>query len=169
MTDKDETPGPAQDYALFDTTAGFQAAVDRVLRLPARELRIFDADLSSLNLNSPERIEALRSFLAFSRTRKIYMVVHNPDHLTRYCPRMVNLLSLYSHAVEVNRTSEALRSLQDSFLVLDQNHYVRRPVSRFFRGACGVNDETEALVMRARFQEIWNASTPGVSGTTAGL
>lgn len=158
-----------QEYVRFDTAADFQLAVDRILRMPGRELRVFDPDLSVLNLNSPERIELLRAFLAESRTRRIYIVVHNADHVTRYCARMMSLLSLYAHAIQINRTSDSIRDLQDSFMVLDRNHYVRRPVARFFRGACGIHDETEALVMRARFQEIWNSSIPGVSSTTAGL
>ena len=38
-----------------------------------------------------------------------------------------------------------------------------------FRGAIGLNDETEALAMRSRFQEIWSASYPGVASTTVSL
>jgi ABC-type cobalamin/Fe3+-siderophores transport system ATPase subunit len=169
-TQADDMPDakPSQ-YVRFDTGAAFQAAVDRVLAQEGRELRVFDQDMSVLNLNSPARIDALRAFLSASRTRRILMVLHNPDHLTRHCPRMMGLLALYGHAVQVHRTSEEIRGLQDSFMVLDQSHYVRRPVARYFRGACGIYDETEALVMRSRFQEIWNASFPAVSSTTAGL
>jgi hypothetical protein len=170
MTEVDNTPADAHyDYFRFDTEADFQAAVDRLLVQPGRELRIFDPDLAALKLNSPARIELLRAFLAGSRTRHVFIAVHNPDHVTRNCPRMMNLLSLYHHAIEINRTGEEIRELQDSFMVLDKNHYVRRPVARFFRGAAGFNDETEALLMRGRFQEIWGTSEPGVSSTTAGL
>ena len=170
MTEVDNTPADApHEYARFDTDAGLQVAIDRLLGLEGRELRIFDPDLVALKLNSPDRIERLRGFLAASRTRRVYIVVHDPGPVTRSFPRMMNLLSLYSHAIQINRTGEEIRELQDSFMVLDKNHYVRRPVARFFRGATGVNDETEALVMRSRFQEIWNASVPAVSGTTAGL
>ena len=170
MTEADNTPADApHEYARFDTEADFQAATDRLLGLAGRELRVFDPDLAVLKLNSPERIERLRSFLAASRTRRVYIVVHDPGHVTRFCPRMMNLIALYSHAVQINRTGEEIRELQDSFMVLDKNHYVRRPVARFFRGAAGMNDETEALVMRSRFQEIWNASIPAVSSTTSGL
>jgi hypothetical protein len=42
-------------------------------------------------------------------------------------------------------------------------------VAQFYRGALGLHDEAEALAMRARFQEIWAASFPGVSSTTLGL
>lgn len=161
--------GAPQEYFRFDTEADFQAAIDKLFQQPGRELRVFDSSLSVLKLNSPARIELLRAFLSANRAHRIYMVVHNTDHVTRHCPRMMSLLSRYSHALQINRTSEEIRELQDSFLVLDRNHYVRRPVGRFFRGAAGINDESEALIMRSRFQEIWNASYPAVSSTTPGL
>ncbi|HEY5898012.1 MAG TPA: hypothetical protein VIV54_10630 [Burkholderiales bacterium] len=156
-------------YERFDSSAGFQSAVERLLAQPGRELRIFDRDGSALKLNDPARIESLERFLSASRTRRIYMVVHETDHLTRHCPRMLGLLARFAHAMQINRTHERIRELQDSFLVLDSQHYVRRPVSAFYRGAMGLGDETEALAMRQRFMEIWEASFPGVSSTTVGL
>ena len=156
-------------YERFDTSAGFQAAVERLLTQPGRELRIFDPDATSLRLNDPARIAQLDAFLSASRTRRIYMVIHQTDHLMRQCPRFLGLLARFSHAVQINRTHEHIRELQDAFLVLDSQHYVRRPQASFYRGAIGLGDETEALAMRARFMEIWEASVPGVSSTTIGL
>ena len=156
-------------YERFDTAAGFQAAVDRLLAQPGRELRIFDPDGAALRLNDPGRIESLERFLAASRTRRLYIVLHDTDHLTRQCPRMLGLLARYAHAMQINRTHEHIRELQDAFLVLDAQHYVRRSVAAFYRGAMGLGDEVEALAMRQRFTEIWEASYPGISSTTAGL
>ena len=156
-------------YELFDTADGFHAAVDRLLEQPGRELRIFDPDLAALRVNDPSRIERFQRFLLASRTRRIYIAVHSTDHLTRQCPRMMGLLARHAHAVQVYRTHEEIRGLQDSFLVLDTAHYVRRPVTQFFRGAIGLGDETEGLAMRNRFLEIWADSFPGVSATTVGL
>ena len=160
---------PKPEYHRFDTEAAWDQAVDRMLGLDGRELRIFDPELTSLRLNSPERIERLEGFLRASRTRRIYIAAHGTEHLTRRCPRMMGLLALYAHAIQVNRTHEEIKGIQDSFLVLDGTHYARRPVAAFYRGALGLNDETEALAMRSRFLEIWAASYPGVSSTTAGL
>ncbi|MGH8707872.1 MAG: hypothetical protein ACREVD_07425 [Burkholderiales bacterium] len=143
--------------------------MDRLLAAPGRELRVFDPNLAALRLNDPERIERLKAFLLASRTRRILIALHHPDHLTRDCPRMMSLLARFAHAIQVHRTHEEIRDIQDSFLVLDQSHYLRRPVAQFTRGALGLYDETEALAMRARFQEIWAASFPGVSSTTLGL
>jgi hypothetical protein len=156
-------------YTRFGDNAGFQAAVDRILEQPGRELRVFDPDLAALRLNDPQRIERLERFLQASRTRRIYIVVHNTDHVTRRCPRMMSLIARFSHAIQVHRTHEEIRELQDSFMVLDSMHYVRRPVAQFFRGAIGLGDEPEGLAMRGRFMEIWAASYPAVSGTTVGL
>src|SRR5207248_10729684 len=100
-------------YERFDSAAGFQEAVDRLLAQPGRELRIFDPDGAALRLNDSSRIESLERFLAASRTRRLYMVVHDTDHLTRQCPRLLALLKRYSHAVQINRTHEHIREVQD--------------------------------------------------------
>lgn len=156
-------------YERFDTADGFNAAVDRLLEQPGRELRVFDPDGAALRLNDSARIAALERFLHASRTRRLYLVLHDTENLTRRCPRMMALLGRFAHAIQVNRTHEEIREIQDSFLVLDAQHYVRRPVASFFRGAMGLGDETEGLAMRSRFMEIWGASYPGVSSTTVGL
>ena len=156
-------------YERFDTSEGFQAAVDRLLAQPGRELRIFDPDGAALRLNDPGRVRQLEDFLQASRTRRLYMVLHDPSHVQRHCPRMMALLARYAHAIQIHRTHEEIRELQDAFMVLDSQHYLRRPVATFFRGAIGLADETEALAMRGRFQEIWSASYPAVSSTTIGL
>jgi len=156
-------------YERFDTNEGFQAAIERLLEQPGRELRVFDPDGAALRLNDAARVGRLEAFLQASRTRRIYLVVHNTDHLTRKCPRLMSLLARYSHAIQIYRTGEEIRELQDAFLVLDALHYVRRPVASFFRGAMGLGDENEALAMRGRFMEIWGASYPAVSSTTVGL
>ena len=160
---------PKTEYQRFENEGEFHLALERFLEQPGRELRLFDSDLKSLRLNSPARIAQLERFLRGSRTRRIYIVVHETDYLTRQCPRMMGLLKLFTHAIQINRTHEEIRNLQDAFLVLDAQHYLRRPVAELFRGAIGLNDETEALAMRSRFQEIWGSSYPGVSSATLGL
>jgi len=163
------TEEPQTEYVPFDGEADFQRAVDRLLEAPGRELRVFDPDLAALRLNAPERIERVRAFLVASRTHRLYIALHDPEHVTRDCPRMMTLLARFSHAIQIHRTHEEIRDIQDGFLVMDERHYVRRPVARFYRGALGLYDDTEALAMRGRFQEIWSASFPGVSAATLGL
>ena len=156
-------------YERFDTNDGFQACVERLLEQPGRELRVFDPDGAALRLNDPGRIERLERFLIGSRTRRLYLVVHATDHLTRHCPRLMALLRRFSHAMQIHRTQEEIREVQDAFLVLDVMNYVRRPVAALFRGSMGLGDENEGQALRGRFGEIWAASYPAVSSTTIGL
>lgn len=156
-------------YERFDTNEGFQSAVDRLMEQPGRELRVFDPDGAALRLNDPQRIARIDRFLLASRTRRLYLVVHDTGHLTRQCPRLLTLLRRFSHAMQINRTHEEIREVQDAFLLLDGMHYVRRPVAGLFRGAMGLGDENEGQALRGRFGEIWSASYPAVSSTTVGL
>jgi len=156
-------------YERFDTNEGFQGCIERLLEQPGRELRVFDPDGAALRLNDATRIDVLQRFLLASRTRRIYLVMHSTDHVTRQCPRLLTLLRRFSHAMQINRTNEEIREVQDSFLLLDSMHYVRRPVAALFRGAMGLGDENEGQALRGRFGEIWSASTPSVSSTTIGL
>jgi hypothetical protein len=160
---------PKSEYLRFEGEGDFQKSVDLLLAQSGRELRIFGPDLAELRLNSPDRIAQLENFLRASRTRRILIAVHRTEHLTRHCPRMMTLLRVFSHAIQINRTHEEIANLQDAFMVLDAAHYLRRPVAEYLRGALGLHDETEALAMRSRFQEIWSASYPALSSTTAGL
>ncbi|HLE66921.1 MAG TPA: hypothetical protein VI730_07215 [Burkholderiales bacterium] len=169
MTEPIEAARPPAQYERFDDEEGFQRAIDRLLEQTGRELRIFDPDLAGLRVNMPERIAQLERFLLASQARRLYIAIHDTDYVTKYCPRMLNLLARFSHSVQIHRTNEEIRVLQDAFFVLDAAHYVRRPVARFWRGAIGIHDETEALGMRSRFLEIWDASFPAVSPTTLGL
>ena len=163
----DDAPKP--EYETFSGDAEFQAAVERLLALEGRELRIFESDGQALRLNSQARLDLFEAFLRGSRTRRIQIVLHDVEHVVRHCPRMINFLKLFNHSVQINRTHDAIRNLQDAFMVLDAIHYVRRPLAARMRGALGMHDEEEAQAMRARFLEIWSASFPGVSTTTAGL
>lgn len=159
----------ATDYFRFETASAFRSAFDRLLTQDGRELRLFDGDLSSYGFNAPQRIQALRDFLAVSRARRLYIAVHDTEHITRDCPRLITLLGQFTHAMQIHRTHEEIRELTDSFAVMDKHHYVRRPVGRFYRGAAGFHDEPQAIIMRQRFAEIWDASYPGVSASTLGL
>lgn len=163
------TEEPKPEYLRFDDEAGLQEAIDRMLALPGRELRIFDPDLASLRPNLPSRVDQLLQFLKVSRTRRIYIAVHDTDYLVRQAPRMLRLYARYAHAITVHRTHEGIRDLKDSFMVLDTAHYVRRAVARYHRGAMGTHDQVEAYAMRARFTEIWAASFPAPLLTTLGI
>jgi len=155
-------------YERFEDNASFQAAVDRLLEQPGRELRVFDPDLAALRVNDPGRIERLERFLLASRTRRLYFVVHNTDHVTRRCPRMMSLVARFSHAIQINRTHEEIRELQDSFMVLDSVHYVRRPWRSSSAAPSAWRRDRGPGDARSLHGNLGRL-LPAVSGTTVGL
>lgn len=144
-------------------------AFDGLLALVRRELRVFDPDGTQLELNAPARNAALRQFLLASPDSRLYLVVHDPEHLKRSCPRMIDCLRDFSAAIAIHQSEGEAARVQDCFVLADSEHFVRRPVAAQPRGVYTLNDYKDARLMRERFDEIWQSSVSAVSATTLGL
>ena len=91
-------------YERFDTNEGFQArgrpaagaARPRAARVRPRRRG------AAAERPAAHRARSTR-FLLASRTRRLYLVVHSTDHLTRQCPRLLTLLRRFSHAMQINQ------------------------------------------------------------------
>jgi len=154
---------------LLQTRSDYPEAFNRLLGLARRELRIFDPDLSELEMNSASRVQTLTRFLRGSRTHRIYIALHDVGHVTKHCPRLIALLASYTSAILIFQTHGDAAKVQDCFVLADGDHLVRRPVRTQPRGVLVLNDPKECQPMRERFDEIWESSLPGVSAITTGL
>ena len=154
---------------LLQTRSDYAEAFERLLGLARRELRIFDPDLSELEMNSASRLQTLTRFLQGSRTHRIYIALHDVGHVTKHCPRLIALLGSYTSAILIFQTHGDAAKVQDCFALADGDHLVRRPVRTQPRGVLVLNDPKECQPMRERFDEIWESSLPGVSAITTGL
>jgi hypothetical protein len=160
-------PQPRRE--LLHSRRGYVDAFDALLATARRELRVFDPDAAQLELNAPARNAALRQFLLASRDNRLFVAVHDPEHLKRGCPRMLELVREFSFAIAIHQTEGEAARVQDCFVLADMEHFVRRPVASQPRGVYIVNEYKDALLMRERFDEIWQSSVPAVSATTLGL
>ena len=75
----------------------------------------------------------------------------------------------YTAGIRILRTQGDAAKVQDCFVLADDNHLVRRPVTTQPRGVLVINDPKECQPMRERFDEIWESCVPGVSVNTTGL
>ncbi len=142
---------------------------ERLLGLVRRELRIFDPDLSELDMNSAGRIAALARFLRESRTHRVYIALHDVEHVAKHCPRLITLLGSFTAGIVIHRTQGDAARVQDCFVLADGEHLVRRLVTTQPRGVLLLNDPKECQPMRERFDEIWESSVAAVSANTTGL
>ena len=153
----------------FDTRSAYMEAIDAVLSAAHKEVCIFDADLKDLNFESRERAEAIGTFLSGGRDRSLRVVLHDPEHLSRSSPRMMELLRRYGHCFSVRQTPESLRTLADSFVLADESSGVIRFHADHFRGKLLVNQPLEIHDWQQRFENLWLESLPAVSATHLGL
>ena len=154
---------------LLSTRREYRDAVERLIGLAERELRVFDADFSDLEINSQQKTELLRAFLLRSRNNRLYIAVHDTDHIRNRCPRLLELLRQFSDRMFIHQTQGEAARVQDCFVLADTLHIARRPVRTQPRGTLKLCDEQEAQGMLLRFSEIWDSSFPAVSASTSGL
>ena len=169
MHDRLDIVEPAPERLALITRKEYREALERLTVLAQRELRIFDPDCSSLEINSQQESELLRAFLLRGRNNRLYIAVHDTGYIRNYCPRLLKLLRQSSDCVFIHQTQGEAAHVQDCLVLADKLHFVRRPVYAQPRATLVLNDDRESQGIHLRFSEIWDSSFPAVSATTSGL
>src|SRR5258708_26108848 len=112
---------------LLQTRSDYLEGFNRLLGLARRELRIFDPDLSELEINSTNRIETLTRFLRESRARRIYVALHDIEHVTKPCPRLIALIANYTSALLIFQTHGEAAKVQERFVLAGRHPLGARP------------------------------------------
>jgi hypothetical protein len=159
---------PIPEQRKIEGNAQYESALDTLFARPGRQLRIFDRQLG-VGYNGVQRYEHLRGFLFGNRANRVQIVVHDASNLQRDCPRLMNLLRQFSHAMSIHETEPEAKGVYDPFAVMDERDYVHRFHYDDMRGLLGLDDLANARVLVQRFEEIWEASSPAASATTLGL
>ena len=148
--------------------AEYEAAIDTILGKASARIRIFDHTLGG-DYNSPRRADLLRRFLLASRRNNLQIVLHDTRSMDRNCPRILNLLRTYAHAISINETHPSAKLVYDPFVIADDRCFVHRFHFDEMRGLLAVDDPIGTNTFIERFSEIWEASSPAVFATTLGL
>jgi len=169
MHNPGEAAAPPPERSVLSTRKEYREALERLIGLAWHELRIFDADFSGLDMNSPQTCELLRAFLLRGRSNRLYIAVHDTDFIRNHCPRLLVLLRQFSDRMFIHQTQGEATRAQDCFVLADKLHCVRRPVQARPRAVLTLNDEERCQGVLLRFSEIWDNAFPAVSATTSGL
>jgi hypothetical protein len=172
------TPPPAESGPLpaiparhqtIGTVAAQLGAIEELIGLARRSIRVFDADLSWMGWNEPTRIDKIVAFLRASRNPTFDIVVHDTAWIERSCPRLTRLLQYYGHLITIRRTGEDARHAMDPLLIVDDQHYLHRLHVAQPRAVLGVAEPDEAKPLVERYEAIWSSAEPGLSATVLGL
>ena len=155
---------------LLTTWREYHEATQEILDRSTATLEIFDEDLSSLQLESPSRMAALRAFLDPHRyARRLTIVVRKTDFVRQYNPQLMKLLSAYAPALTITESPPHLGTLDDSLLIADGRHALVRFHRDHAHARLIVDDTGECAPFLQRFHEIVAAGGEPLSPTTLGL
>lgn len=153
----------------FDTRNTYETAINRVIQSAVKNVCVFDFNLADSGYNTPQRFQLLRDFLRLGSTNRLTIILHETDYLTKYCPRMMNLLSQFSHAMQIKPAGKQSKQLQDGFVVADSRHCVHRFHYDHFRGQMALDDYALCIPFAQQFAEVDKNAENAISTTTLGL
>jgi len=168
-TTSERPPPPAPRQETLDSIAAQVAAIEELVSLAQRSIRVFDIDLSAMGWNSALRIEGLGRFLRGSRRASIEIIVHDTRYLERSCARLRNLQRLYTASIAIFQTGPGARGAMDPMVIVDARHYLHRFHAERPRAALGIEQPQATRALSLRFDEIWATREGELPGTTLGL
>jgi len=166
------TPEIAPVYRLMESQVEAKNAIDEVIALTSRELRVFDVSAKALrerDFGRPERIEAIRQKLHGDRNHRLRVVLHDLEQIQSELPRLITLLGQYSGQIAVHRTVGVACNAMDPLVIGDTAHFWHRLYIDHPRSVVSLHDEKAVQPLLERFEQIWESSELALSGGTLGL
>ncbi len=117
---------PAPRESRLDTVAAQTAAIDELIGLAQQKLQVFDIDLSQTGWDTAARAANVVAFLRRAPSARFELIVHDTRWMEGSCPRLLNLLKLYSDAITIYRTGDEARVAMDPLVIVDGRHYLHR-------------------------------------------
>ena len=130
---------------------------------------MFDIDLSQTGWDTAARAANLTAFLRRAPAARFDLIVHDTRWMEGSCPRLLNLLRLYSTAITVYTTGPEARIAMDPLVIADGRHFLHRFHIDQPGASLVIENPQLAGPLVTRFEEIWATGEPGVAGTVLGL
>ena len=167
--DSPQSPDLTPRQEVLETLAAQIMAIDTMIGLAQRSIRVFDVDLSTMGWNSLARAEKIAAFLRAQRTSRLEIIVHDTAWIERSCPRITHLLKYYAHAVAILRTGEEAKHAMDPLVIVDDTHFLHRFHIAQPRAAFAIDAPDAAKPLIERFDAIRASAEPGLSASVLGL
>jgi hypothetical protein len=153
---------------LFRSRGEFTEAVLTAIAASRRELLLLDRDFSDWPLERPAGCAALGAFLAAAPSARLRLLVADPTWLEQRAPRFLALRRRHPAAIDCRQVPAGLFT-GDGVIVGDRRHLLRRAHADFFRGRLALADPAAGEPAAARWDALWDESTPCLPPTLLGL
>lgn len=147
----------------------YEAATALMLANAQRELKIFDPDLSRGAYQSLQVHDLLQDFLARDKLNQLTIILHDSSFFSTRCPRLIELMKRYTHAITVYLTDEQGKVAQDAFVLADRGDYLHRFHVDHARFKYSQGDEVAARPLHERFDQLLEVTHSRLSIGAVGL
>ena len=154
---------------LMTSWAEHDAALDRLLGLAGRQLRIFDGNLDALKLDQPHRNARLRELLFANPKHGLHLVIRDNSQVFTRHPRLIRLFGECSHNFRWLIAGDQLAGLTDSLVIADDSHALVRFHHDHARCKLIEDDKEATMAYLRRFDDIAAECTTSFSARSTGL
>ena len=151
-------PVPTGDAAVreFASEADVRDFTVALVARARREIRLFTRDLEPSLYGHPALVETLRAFATAGRGPAVRVIVVEPDRLRAeghpLVPLAQRLSSVFALRTPVDPED---RQAAESYLVIDENAYVFRPLATRFEGSGCLDGSARARQLAQEFDRRW--------------
>jgi hypothetical protein len=153
---------------LFRSRGEFNEAVLAAIAAARRALTLADRDFSDWPLDTGEGGAALERFLQGDPQARLRVLVADPDWLERRAARFHASRRRHPGAIVCRLIPPSLY-VGEGIVISDRHHLLRRAHHDFFRGRLTLGRPVEVEPVAARWDALWDESTPILASTTLGL
>jgi hypothetical protein len=153
----------------FETASEFRAAFDTLLAGTHRQLRVYDHDLSLLEIDHPPRLAALRALCVAGGGRQIELLLDDISRVARDHPRLMPLVRDFGHVLEIRQADPDAPRPDQAFVLADRHGMLVRADKGATRGTLHEDDPGSTAALHQSFESMWQRAPDKVSATTLGL
>ncbi|MDP1645086.1 MAG: hypothetical protein Q8L71_06235 [Thiobacillus sp.] len=153
----------------FETPSEFRAAFDALLAGTQRQLRLYDHDLSLLDIDHAPRHAALRALCVAGGERRIELLLDDISRVARDHPRLMQLVRDFGHVLEILQADPDAPRPEQAFVLADRHGVLLRADKMAVHGTLHLDDPGSAVALHQSFEGMWQRAPASVSTTTLGL
>jgi hypothetical protein len=155
--------------SIFETPAEFRDAFDALLAGTHRQLRLYDHDLSLLEIDHAPRHAALRALCVAGGGRRVELLLDDISLVARQHPRLMQLVRDFGHVLEIRQADPDAPRPEQAFVMADGHSVLLRADKAAVHGTLHLDDARDAVLLNQEFEGMWQRSPASVSATTLGL